>query len=171
MSEGRQSGINRAFSWLKKTLEITEKTVSPDALSPIVVPSMDVFGWERYFECRARNVNGVAAADNVFDSSVPVDTMRLIISASVQTSDNANALHLWFEHRVTNGGIDLAVSVPFLAPAGTAGMRVGGSDWPILLCPGDRLAGRSSPAPAAGQNISMRIRSVDLRVGEYMPKL
>lgn len=168
MSETGRSGINRAFSWLKKSLQITEKTVAPDALSAVVVPSMDVFGWERIAEAQSQNLNGGLGSGTLPASLVPPDTIRVVLAASIETTDPL-ALNLWFEQRVAlGGGLDISLMLPFFAGAGTNGIRVGLPRAPVLLAPSDTIVGRSLPVPAAGTRLILRWRFIDLPIGEYI---
>lgn len=167
MSEGRRSGINRAFSWLKKVTEITEKTVAPDALSPVVGPTMDLFGWERIPEAIAIANTGTNISTQL-SSAVPPETTRLVLSCSVETSNNVLALWLWMEHRVTLSGIDVGFMNPLLTAAGTGGTMRVGANRPLLMAPGDRLIARSSAAVGAAETLSIRLRFVDLPIGEYI---
>ncbi len=172
MSEGRHSGINRAFSWLKKTLQITEKTVAPDSLSPVVTPTMDLFGWERVADVRWDNNTGALAADIVIGALVPDEIVRIMLAASVQSDDALTAMTLWLEQRVASSAaattLDVGVAQPFFVGVGLNEIEVP-LMRPLLMAPGDRLIGRSAPAPAAGQILRLRTRFIDLPIGEYLP--
>ncbi len=171
MSETGRSGINRAFSWLKKTLEITEKTIAPDLLLPQVRPTIDVFGWERLPEATVENRVGTAATSTVTSTLVPDDVVRVILEAQVVNSDAAIAINLWLRHRaVIGGGFEIGVSPVFEQQIGFQGAPAS-IDRIIVLQQGERLVGVSSPAPGAGEELTLTFRFIDLPVGEYIAYL
>ncbi len=175
MSEkgAQRSGINRAFSWLKRSLQITEPTDSPDRLSPLVQPSMDLFGWERLPQQEATTFLGALAADSVETLQVPDGIFRLVVNASLTHDDPLIGGTLWFEHRVDRGGalaVGLYQGVPAALLLGGITIKCGLGRM-LLMSPGDRLIGRSFPAPGAAEQISMIVSSVDISEGEYVAAL
>ncbi len=175
MSEkgAQRSGINRAFSWLKRTLQITEPTDSPDRLSPLVQPTMDLFGWERLVQQEPVTVVGALASDTVLSAVVPEGVFRLVVDASLTHDDIAIGGRLWFEHRIARlGPVDVGVGngTPVSLPAAGITVKHGLGRW-LLLAPGDSLLGRSFPTPGAAEAITMLISSVDISEGEYIASM
>ena len=178
MSEPRQSGINRAFSWLKRTLQITEKTVAPDFLFSGAQPVLDLFGWERLAPAivgpggpESLSANGADNADTAQFGVVPEGVMRLILRASMSTNDLLTGMTLSMQ--VTSGGIAVAIAAARIEPAvvpGSEPARYPLDRW-ILMGPGDQLGVRSSTAPAVGSRLNIRMQFVDLDVGEYVAPL
>ncbi len=170
MSErgAQRSGINRAFSWIKRTLEITEPTDVPDRVSPLVQPSIDLFGWERLAEQVGVIETGGDNQGIVVSQLVPQGIHRLILAASVSTNDPLLAAHYWIEHRVSlTGDVDVSLMRPFTMGFDASTVRVGMSRW-VLLSAGDRIAGRSFPAPAVGSTLELQFSFIDLSEGEYI---
>lgn len=162
--------IKRALTWIRKTLDITERTNMPEGIMRNIEPTLDALGWERRPEATSLNFVGGATDDFVITTVVPEGEMHLVIAASIESTDNANALHLWIDRRFARGSVQMAVQMPFIQPIGFAGLRVA-LMRPVLLAPGDRLVGRSSPAPAAATGLELRLAFIVLDPGEYVPPL
>jgi len=167
----QRSGINRGFTWLRKVLQITEETDAPSVLSDVVRPTMDVFGWERHQEMTALLALGAAAANFTITPVVPDGFMRYISEASIESNDAVTALTLWIEHRTSSGvDQDIAVTRPLLVAAGAFAIHLA-MDRPILLASGDRLVGKSEPAPVGAATLRLKTRFIDLPIGEYIAPL
>lgn len=167
----RRGGINRAFSWLKKILEVTEVTNVPDIVLPDVRAVADLFGWERMPEGTVVNNVGAAATNQVVSAVVPGDIVRLILEAQVVSSDAAIAQTLWINHRgLVGAGLDIGVAQPINQAIGFNGTPAV-MDRIIFLQPGERIVGRSTPAPGVGEELTLTFRHIDLPIGEYIPYL
>ncbi len=171
----QRSGINRALMWLRKTLEITEETQSPQVLSETLRPMIDVFGWERLTGLNeADNAEGVEGADNtdiVVLTAVPDGIMRYVIYASMSHNDPATNLSLSMQVRLSAaiGALDIGVAQSI---KNTSEQPLRASlDRNILLQPGEQLICRSQPAPAIGSALFIRYKFVDLDPGEYLQAL
>ncbi len=170
MSEkgAQRSGINRAFSWVKKVMEITQPTDVPDRVSPLVQPTLDLFGWERRIDQAANTTTtGADAADVVIAAAVPEGIVRYVLYLSA-SHDDPVAGGLLLSLQVRSNAVDFGLQVPFQCLATPARM---GLERPILLEPGQQLLCRSNPAPAALTSMFLRFRFIDLPIGEYMPPL
>ncbi len=170
MSNKGRSGINRALSWLKKTLEITEKTTAPDTLMAGVRPIIDTFGWERLSaEGGAENQNNQSnlGVDQAILAAVPEGTMRYVIFASASHNDPvAGGLTLTIQIKTVDA-LDIGIAGPVI-DCPISPTRLAKTE-PFLMAPGEQLLSRSTPAPAAGQRIFIRAKFVDIPVGEYVP--
>jgi len=170
MSErgAQRSGINRAFSWIKRTLEITQPTDAPDRVSPLVQPTMDLFGWERL--SRLDSVV-LAGGDNQDFILGPVSVgYTLVVEASISQDDPLNIHIFWFEHRHLNVSSP-AISVPFVVPVvALVDVRVGLDKW-LLLSPGERIVGRCTVAPSVGSAMQMQLATTEITEGEYVAAL
>ncbi len=172
MSEkgAQRSGINRAFSWIKKVMEVTQPTDVPDRLSPLVQPTVDLFGWERYArEGGAEDIaaQGTLALNSVLLAAVPEGVLRYVMFASCSHDDPvAGGLELSIQVRI--GGLDIGITRPvqILASPSRSGV-----ERAFILQPGEQVLCRSNPAPAAGQRLFVRYRFIDLPVGEYIAPL
>ena len=166
MSNKGRSGINRALSWLKKSLEITEKTTAPDSLQADVRPIIDVFGWERHLEAQRFDLDGAATVASVLSPVTPQGIVRWYVAAAIESTDPAS-LTLWINRRVLPGNIDVGISTPQVV---VAAIPVALTRH-VLLLPGETLVGRSEPAPAVATNLNLRAVFIDLPFGEYAPPL
>ena len=166
-----RSGINRGFMWLRKVLQVTEETDTPQVVSENLRPTIDVFGWERYSVeggTADLNAQGTLAADSVLLAAVPADVMRYVIFGSMSHNDPvAGGLELSMHVRLV-GALEIGISRPIQVLANPT--RVG-IERSILLAPGQLLLARSVPAPAAGTRLFIRYHFVDLPIGEYIPPL
>ncbi len=162
-----RSGINRALMWLRKTLEITEETDSPRVLSEILGPAVDVFGWERLAEAIGQVNTSGADVSTVSAPAVPEDVLRLVLEASVETTNAALAFHMWIDHLDDASNIFVGVMRPIAVPISAVIIR-NAMTRQIIMKPGDQLTGRCTPATGVGETLAIRQRFVDLPIGEYI---
>ncbi len=171
MSRG---GINRAFSWIKRSLEVTEVTTVPERVLSDVTPTLDIFGWEKLEPLGgavSENIAGALAADIALLTVVPNDVMRYVMFVSVMHDDPAGlTLSIQVRTPLPGGGsFDIAIGPATLTPLGPVKL---GLERPFLLQPGQLILVRTTPAPAAGQRINnLTARFVDLPLGEYIAPL
>jgi len=166
MSETGRGGINRAFSWLKKVLQITEKTVAPDSLLPDVRSTLDLFAWERLAEPVTRQFAAGALAANVVGlPTVPDGVMRYYQYLSVGHDDPAGG-GLSLSLQIRSAGFDFGVDIIHVDQLPDP--MKSGITKPLLLRPGESLFCFSDPAPAAGQQLLIRGMFIDIEVGEYI---
>lgn len=159
-----RSGINRALMWLRKTLEITELTDSPQVLSEVLRPTIDVFGWDRLSETVFDSPFVAAPGLTVNSDVTPDDVLRVYLHAAVRHTDAGVTHTLWIQKLANVGGISVGVTSPFLAVP--VGVPIAAQQW-ILVEPGARLQGRAPIALVAGA-IAMDLNFVDLPIGEYI---
>lgn len=162
MSDHRQSGINRPFSWLKKVLQITEKTVAPDTLLSGVNPTVDVFGWERFLPERAVTT---AAGSTTTTRLLPVPEgeAHLFLACDISHDDpiGSKDMSLQYENELGNQ----------VALERTAGLNANffiTLTRPILVTAGNNLMGVSRNAIAVGSNFIIRGMFIRLEPGEYL---
>ncbi len=167
MSErgAQRSGINRAFSWIKKVLEVTEPTDVPDRVAPLVQPGMDVFGWERLAGPTTHvNAGAAAPASIVTGPLTPQGILRVVFHASVRHTDTGVVHFLWIDKLMpTGGGLIGITSSNVEVPVG---VDQGLDRW-IFLEPGCRIRGRAGIALVAGA-IALDMNFIDLPFGEYI---
>jgi len=160
--------IKRNFIWLRKVLELIDQTTLPGQVIGDVSPTMDLFGWDRIREAVVENALGAGGANIALAAVVPEDRIQVVFEASVRSSDAANAQDLWVAHRsISRTSIDVAVSPTFRQDVGFNGSHAS-TGRIILLSPGERLIGRSNPAPAGGNDLTLSLRSLNLPFGEYI---
>jgi len=156
--------IKRAILWIRKSLEITERTDVPGSIDERIRPIIDVLGWDRYTELQQVDA-GQANANLSALPVVPEGTMRLYVALSGETNDTTNSFTHWMEVGA------VAVTAPVVLPARTIIVKAGHLANPILVRPGLNVVARCSPATAGGFVLRARGLFVDLPVGEYMPSL
>jgi len=164
--------IKRSFIWLRKVLEITEKTTLPGQILGEVRPTLDTFGWDRYGEAVASRFTGTNSS-TATSTVVPEGICRLVTNASVHVDNGALAFTLWLEvqeaQRGGLGAFGIGIVQPVLnAAAGIPFIKMG-ITRPLLLGPGDAISGHCQPASGAGQLVVLSVRAIDLPIGEYVP--
>jgi len=163
--------IKRAITWIRKTLEITDKTTLPGTVVGEIRPTLDVLGWERYQQQTALTKTGTAV-NNVTSEPVPADTMRLITAASIETDDHAtNSYIVWLEHTNSLTGLVTGLARTQTLAISVNNVRPGMLERVYLLSPGDTINARASPNVAAGKKLRLRWTFIDLPLGEYIPGL
>ncbi len=153
--------------WLRKTLQITEATDSPRVLSEVLTPFIDVFGWERLGEAIGQVNTSGANVNTVSAPVVPDDVLRLVLEASVETTESTLAFHMWIDHLDDATNVTVGVMRPVAVPISAIIIR-NGMERQIIQRPGDQLIGRCTPATGVGDTLSIRQRFVDLPIGEYV---
>jgi len=159
--------IKRSITWIRKALEITEKTTNPGTVAGEIIPNLDVLGWDRYSDSVSQDFFATNS-NNVASAAVPEGVLRFITEASMLTDNNVLAFTMWLE--LVHSGLRIGLSRPFLLPAVSSGVQLG-LERPILLQPGDNLRANLNPASGVGSLIVLRTRSIDLPIGEYVPPL
>jgi len=163
--------IKRQFIWLRQVLELIDKTTLPGEVLGEVRVGMELFGWDRMPEATSFNNVGAAATNQVVSAIVPEGVLRLMIQAQVQSSDVAIQQRLWLAQRgVIGSGNDIAISSPIDQAVGEAGIPAA-LEQHVWLSQGERLVGRSIPAPGVGEELTLTFRHIDLPFGEYIPYL
>ncbi len=159
--------IKRAITWIRKSLEITEKTTQPATVDGTILPVMDVLGWERLNETQ-QFIRTAVATTIVTGDPAPEGVLRLVVECSVNHSDPiaANVHWLWIRHDIT-AAVTPGVSAPLEVPGGP---QVAMPRW-IVLRPGEKLDGRAFPATGIGINLTIMMSFIDLPIGEYVKAL
>jgi len=162
--------IKRAIIWLRKSLDITERTDVPGSINDEIRPILDAFGWDRLKEVENSTVSGTATT-SVNGPTVPDDVIRLVVMCSVNHTDRSVLVfhHLWVDLKPP-GANSVGVSRPQSVPGSAAAEEI---RVPVqrkfLMRPGENLRARASPATGVGITLEMRQLFVDLPIGEYVP--
>jgi len=164
--------IKRSLIWLRKTFRIIEETTLPGQILGEIRPTVDAMGWERRLEEVVNNSSGAAAANIAFGPETPGDVLRLVTAASVEHNDATQAIDLSIWQRTISplfGTTDVALIDAVTIPIGRGGAINGAALLrPIVLKPGDRLIGRSFPAPAGAAILRIKMFFIDVELGEYV---
>jgi len=163
----QRSGINRALMWLRKTLEITEETESPQVLSEKLRPIVDVFGWHRLEEEEFLTSTAAQPAVAVASATPAVGTLRLVLQASLEHSDTGVNHIAWLTKRRNPGPLDCGLPTDRVdIDAGEFLSMVGHT----YLINNDFVIAEMIGAPVAGSMV-LRLIAIDLPIGEYVPHL
>ncbi len=163
--------INRPLAWIRKALEVTEKTDAPRGFDANIRTILDAFGWERLNETVTTRSVGVNV-DVIQSPAVPEGVLRLVTSACVETSNTALPFTLWIEHTDGTGAGSIGIMRPIEIPISATVIIKAGVERIHVLRSGDSLRGRSSPASGIGFDLRISLRFVDLPiVGEYVAGL
>ncbi len=161
--------INRALTWIRKALDVTQKTSAPTAFLDDIRTVVDALGWERLNETVTSRNTGTAT--NVIDSGiVPEGVLRLVLSASVELNDTVQAFTVWVEHSDGTTAGSPAVMRPIQIPISAISIHAG-IERIIVMREGDTMRARCSPNVGPGLEIRIVLRFVDLPIGEYVGNL
>lgn len=158
--------IKRSFLWLRKTLDIIDKTTLPGEILGEVRPTLDMFGWERLPEEQIIFVAGTAVSIKV-STSPPAGTVRLVLHCSLAP---------------TGTGVGLTAILRKRNPAGTASVglptdrdaieddEVASMIGHTFLTEGEVIVGEYVNPPVGGVS-TLTLSVIDLPVGEYIPPI
>ncbi len=158
-----RSGINRGLMWLRKTLQITEETESPQVLSETLRPVIDVFGWDLP---PIQNESVATAGVTVITRlpAVPEGESHLIFACDISHDDGVGSkdISIRYENEAGNE-VSVHSTVDNVVDSFLIAM-----DRPILVRAGDRLIGRARSSIAAGSDFTIRAFFYVLQPGEYL---
>jgi len=165
--------IKRAITWIRKSLEITEKTTNPGTVSGEIIPTIDALGWEKLQELTDADTIGATNVTAVDSLAVPEGVLRYVLFASVEHAELAGTdLTCWMELNATvpsqtNFPCSIIRPQLLLGTAALENIRLG-IVTPFILRPGERLRGRASPSTGVGVQLRIRLVWIDLPIGEYI---
>jgi len=163
--------IKRQFIWLRKVLELIDRTTLPGEILGEVRVGLELFGWDRLPETITVENKGATATGTVLSVPAPDGFTRVILQGEVVSSDSAIAQKLFLTQTGVLGvGAEVGVSAPTSQAIGEAGTP-GVLTTRVFLQQGERLIGRAIPAPGVGENLTLQYRHIDLPFGEYIPYL
>jgi len=151
--------------WLRKALQITEETESPQVLSEISQPTIDTFGWERLFGPTVHDTSGVGAPNTTVNGPLtPDDVLRVVLLASVAHTEAGVSRFMFIDKLMQDAVATVGVTSPKIQ---LPPLVVEGIDRWVFLEPGTRLRGQTDVALIAGALV-LDINFVDLPIGEYI---
>jgi len=159
--------IKRAITWIRRALQITERTTAPGEVSGLILPTIDALGWER-FENDVQSASSFGV--NVTETTtppVPEGILRLILDASIETTNDVIGFTLWIEVEQPNE-LPIGIMRPFDTPISPGITIRGGIEKTLILSPGDVMNGRAAPQTGVGSDLVLRTRFIDLPIGEYV---
>lgn len=165
--------VKRAFTWIRKSLDIIDRTTLPGEILGEIRPTLDTFGWERLSGEVQTSTDSASATSTVSGPTTPEGVLRYVIYAHIEQQEAAGTdLTCWIDMAVIVPAFRIAINQPTLIPGGAGPARTAlGLERPIVLRPGERLNGRSNPATGVGVSLQIKMVFVDLPFGEYIPRV
>ncbi len=164
MSEkgAQRSGINKSLMWLRKVLQVTEPTDTPDRISPLLQPAIDVFGWDFPITQVEQEITQAAGVTTVTRLATPPEgEAHLYLACDISHDDPlSREISIQFENQA-NLQTALTSTVDTAAGFSVALNR------PILVPAGSQLMGVSVVAIAVTEVFTIRGMFIRLDAGEY----
>ena len=170
--------VKRAFTWLRNSLRIIDRTTLPGEILGEIRPTLDTFGWDRLAPVssgigvgpQVESASGVLGSNTVSVNPVPEGVMRYVIYCSGFHDDTtALALSLQVRIPVPTGTVEIAIDKGTGVAAGQIASPIQhGLERNILLAPGERIVLRSVPDPGGVDRLSILYKFVDIDFGEYI---
>jgi len=158
--------VKRAFTWLRTSLRIIDRTTLPGEILGEIRPILDTFGWDRLHEASSFASPFTAAPGNIVTGPVtPDDVIRVYLTAAVRHTDTGVSKFLWIEKSLPGNLTFVGVTPPTLAIPPQVPQALGRV---IVLEPAARLRGRTDVNLVAGA-IALDLNFIDLPFGEYIP--
>lgn len=177
--------INRSLTWIGNALNRAlgvggGGTTGPGVVPDVIVPGIDVFGWERIDQIKSDVNQGAVGVQTVdpkvtvdwvagptFPAVVPDGIVRIMLYAHMQHNDPVSR-RCWLVYldRLTNAEVKVPVDTTDTLPAGVPAAAV----RPFILRGGDGFLGRTI-SMAVGSAGTIRYTWLDLKEGEYVPYL
>ena len=159
--------IKRSFLWLRRTLEIIDKTTLPGEILGEVRATLDTFGWDRLPSEQFLQFVATAPQVAVASSTPPIDVLRVVLGASLEHTDTGVNHIAWLTKRRNPGPFDVGI------PTDRQDIDVGEFMSMIgrtFLINNDFVIAEIIGAPVVGQ-ITLRLITIDIPFGEYIPPL
>lgn len=135
---------------------------SPDVMSDVVFPIVDLFGTARIGEA-VTLATSLPNVTQVLLPAVPSDKIHLVLQAHVLHQEAAVA-HLMWLNVLSIPGLETGISEPI--------SLIDNVPAPVtrsfLLGPGEQLTGRTSVSPGVGNNLTVQASFIELEIGEYL---
>ncbi|MEE8489994.1 MAG: hypothetical protein V3S43_06630 [Acidimicrobiia bacterium] len=157
--------VKRAFTWIRKTLRIIDRTTLPGEILGEIRPTLDTFGWERLPEATVLTSQAANPGVAVASATPDIDTLRLVLHASLEHGDTGVSQTASLLKRRNPGALD--VGLPVDRPVIIVGefMSMIGTTF---LVNNDFIIAEMLTIPAAG-SMTLRLWVIDLPFGEYIP--
>jgi len=166
VDEQRLTKIKRAILWIRKTLEITERTNVPEAIENVIRPTLDVLGWQRLSETISVGFSAAAPAAVVqVTTAVPEGIFRYIVKCSGHHSDAGVTHEVWLSKRgEPKSVVDVGIPLDRQSIQDSEFSSMIGSTF---LLAEEILFFRTRSALVAG-NLSLELEVIDIPIGEYI---
>ncbi len=155
--------IKRSFLWLRRSLEIIDKTTLPAEILGEVRPTLDLFGWDLpVYEFISTVAAGVATTTRL--APVPEGETHLFCACDISHNDPVGSKDMSIQLENVGGSqVALTQTVGLNANFFVALRR------PYLVTAGSNLMGVSRNAIALGSQFTIRAMFIRLTPGEYLP--
>jgi len=164
----RLTRIKRAILWIRRALEITDKTDVPETIVNIVNPTLDVFGWERLTTRQAVQTATGAPTTTVFTAAFPITdppVIRFIIQASITHFEAAVTRKVWLNKRQPSPVVEVGIPIDRVEIETNEKASMIGNTY---IEQGEFLVGRTATALIAS-SFAIETEFIDLPIGEYIP--
>lgn len=158
--------IKRVITWIRKTLDITEKTSVPGTIDGTIIPVLAALGWERCEEIEFITATSAGATNLVELANVPEGEMHYFLTCHVGHDDPATSKAIRIAMRIASNVIASGVTIKTTETIFSLGFL--GMDRPILVPPGARLIGSSRTNIAIGSDFTIAGHFLRLPIGEYV---
>jgi len=166
MPSERLTRIKRAILWVRKSLEITERTDVPETIENIVRPTLDVLGWERLVESTIIQTAAGAPTTTVFTASfTDPETIRYIVKCSLTHFEAAVTRTVWLNKRQEGPVFEVGLPIDRVSIMTNEKSSMIGTTY---IERGQALVGRTATALAAG-SFAIETEFIDIPIGEYIP--
>jgi len=153
--------IKRAFTWMRNSLRVIDKTTLPGEIDGVIRPRLDVYGWERLQTVTHQSVQTVGTVTETPLPTVPEGECRLYFAVDLQHSDAAaKAIVIAF----ATGNLRTTL----LRQINIAQNETLALERPVLVPPGSFLVGISRQAVPTPQLFIIRGEFITLDIGEYV---
>lgn len=158
--------VKRLNTWLRKSLQITEKTTLPGTITGEIRPIIDAMGWDllQFAEVAGRVTAGATTSTRL--TVVPPGEAHYFLGCDI-THDDGGAHTILIAYRsasgneTTIGPVDAVAAYNAQVPAVLS--------RPILVLPGDGLVGNSLDSIPIGSDFTIRGHFIRLELGQYVP--
>jgi len=154
--------IKRSFTWLRRSLEIIDKTTLPGQILDEVRPGLDTFGWDvPEYEFVTTATGGATNLTRL--PNVPEGEAHLFLACDVSTDDPVGTKDVSIAiENIANSNVTLEGTVSIPAGSFLSLTR------PILVTSGSNLMGLARIAIPIGQIFTVRGMFIRLQPGEYL---
>jgi len=159
--------IKRAITWIRKTLEITEKTELPGTIDGKIIPALDAFGWERGAELEFVTAAAAGVTTIVQLPNVPEGEAHYFLSCHLTHDSVEGARQMAIAMRIDPDAVASGVSIT--STVLVTQFHFLAMQRPILVPPRGRLIGRVDALNIpAGRTFTIAGQFLRLPIGEYV---
>ena len=160
--------INRALTWIRRALDVTQKTSAPTGFEDEIRTSVDALGWERGATVEFVTAASAGVTTVVQLPDVPEGEAHYFLTCHITHDSVEGARQMAIAMRIDPDAVASGVSITstFLVTQ----FHFLAMQRPILVPPGGRLLGRVDALNIpAGRTFTIAGQFLRLPIGEYVP--